>query len=158
MHDRSQESILQKFFNICVYNCVRILTQFQYCFGVIYACMHILTNISQRCIIQAYKKVQAISQVLRWFYFSQGLAGSSWVPLKVYNGGATELLHRYKRAKTSRITMLNIWELYLYFVNCKQWRSQRGAGGRPPPHWTSECCLSENFDACRKIGWSKTAN
>ena len=28
----------------------------------------------------------------------------------------------------------------------------------PPPHRTSECCFSENFDACRKIGWSKKAN
>ena len=32
---------------------------------------------------------------------------------------------------------------------------QRGATA---PHLTSECCLSENLNACRKIGWSKTAN
>ena len=33
----------------------------------------------------------------------------------------------------------------------------RGRRGATVPHWTSEC-LSENFNACRKIGWSKTAN
>ena len=32
---------------------------------------------------------------------------------------------------------------------------QRGATA---PLLTSECCLSENINACRKIGWSKTAN
>ena len=39
-------------------------------------------------------------------------------------------------------------------ITITQWRSQRRAGGPtaapsphlPPPHWTSECCLSENFD------------
>ena len=30
-----------------------------------------------------------------------------------------ELLHWYKRAKTSRITVVNTWKLYLYFVYFK---------------------------------------
>ena len=40
-------------------------------------------------------------------------------PLKVNNDGYIELLYRYKQAKTSRITVLNIRKLYLYFVYFK---------------------------------------
>ena len=54
--------------------------------------------------------------------FPSGLAGSTqskqwWI----------ELLYRYKRAKTSRITVLNIWKLYLYFVYFKLYVTLSGA-------------------------------
>ena len=48
---------------------------------------------------------------------------------------------------------LSIRQAIQYVVYMLYW------GWPPPPtHWTSECCLSETFNACRKIGWPKTAN
>ena len=47
------------------------------------------------------------------------MAGSSWAPLKLNKQLRIELLYRYKRATTSRITVLNIRKLYLYFVYFK---------------------------------------
>ena len=38
---------------------------------------------------------------------------------KLNNNGSIELLYSYKQAKTSRITVLNIRKLYLYFVYFK---------------------------------------
>ena len=61
----------------------------------------------------AHARIRRIYE-LRAHNFSKGLAGST--QSKQWR---IELLYRYKRAKTSRITVLNIRKLYLYFVYFK---------------------------------------
>ena len=56
--------------------------------------------------------------MLRAHNFSTGLAGWRRAPLK-RKQWRIELLYQYKRAKTSRITVLNIRKLYLYFAYFK---------------------------------------
>ena len=63
-------------------------------------------------------------QVLRAHHLSKGLRA----PCTQNKRWRIELLYRYKRAKTNRITVLNIGKLYLYFAYFKlyvyfQWSS-----------------------------------